>query len=60
MIALQNCDGFLTNVNMNQSEVYICPLPIEPLAHLPPHHTPLGYRAPVEFPEWYSYLFYIW
>ena len=31
------------------------PLPFEPLSHLPPHSTPLGwYRALFEFPEPYS------
>ena len=29
-------------INMNQSQVYICPLPPEPLSHLPLHPTPLG------------------
>ena len=33
---------------MNQPWVYICPLPLERLPHLPPHPTPLGwYRGPV-------------
>jgi len=32
---------------MNQPEVYISPLPLEPPSHLPPHPTPLGgHRAP--------------
>ena len=39
---------FLSNLNMNQSQVYIFPLPFEPPSHLPPHSTALGwYRAPV-------------
>ena len=38
---------FLPHINMNQLYVYICPLPLEPLSHLPPHPTPLGcHRAP--------------
>ena len=27
---------------MNQSQVFICPLPFEPLSHPPPHPVPLG------------------
>ena len=27
---------------MNQSWVYVCPIPLEPPSHLPPHPTPLG------------------
>ena len=46
---------FLSNLNMNQPEVYIYPLPFETPSHLPPHPTPLGwYRALFEFPEPYS------
>ena len=32
---------FLSNLNMNQPQVYIYPLPFEPPSHLPPHITPL-------------------
>ena len=45
---------FLSNLNMNQPQAYIYPLPFEPPSHLPPHPTPLGWhRAPVKFPETY-------
>ena len=27
---------------MNQPQVHVCPLPLEPPSHLPPHPTPLG------------------
>ena len=48
IIALQNFVVFLSNLNMNQPQVYIYPLPFEPPSYLPPHPTPLGwYRAPV-------------
>ena len=44
---------FLSNLNMNQPEVYIYPLPLEPPSHLPPHPTPLGWsRAPVWVSSW--------
>ena len=33
---------FLPYINMNQSQIYIYPLPFEPPSHLPPHPTPLG------------------
>ena len=33
---------FLENLNINQPEVYIYPLPFEPPSHLPPPPTPLG------------------
>ena len=33
---------FLPNVNMNQPQVYLCPLLPEPPPHLPPHPTSLG------------------
>jgi len=33
---------FLPYINMNQPLVYIHPLPLEPLSHLPSHPTPLG------------------
>jgi len=39
---------FLSNLNMNQPQVYIYPLPFETPSYLFPHLTPLGwYRAPV-------------
>ena len=57
---------FLSNLNMNQPSVYICPLPLEPPSHLPAHPTSLGwYRSPV-WVYWdiqqipIGYLFYIW
>ena len=31
---------FLSNLNMNQPQVYIDPLPFETASHLPPHLTP--------------------
>ena len=33
---------FLPYNNMNQPQVYICPLLPEPPSHLPPHLTPIG------------------
>ena len=33
---------FLPYSDMNQPWVYKCPLPFEPLSHLPPHPTPLS------------------
>ena len=30
---------FLSNLNMNQPYVYICPLCLEPPAHLPPQYA---------------------
>ena len=42
------CYCFLSNLPMNQPEVYIYPLSFEFDSYLPPHPTPLGwYRAPV-------------
>ena len=32
---------FLPYISMNQPQVYTCPLPLEPLSHLPPHPTVL-------------------
>lgn len=41
--------------NMNQPQVYIHPLPLEPPSHLPVHPPPLGYsRAHCELPVSYS------
>ena len=46
---------FLPCLNMNQPQVYICPLPREPPSQLPAFPAPLGcYRALFEFPESYS------
>ena len=33
---------FLLYTSMNQPQVYICPLPLEPPFHFPPRLTPLG------------------
>ena len=33
---------FLSYINMNQTKVYICPLPLELPFHLPLHPTPVG------------------
>ena len=33
---------FLPYINKNQPQEYKCPLPLEPLSHLPPHPTHLG------------------
>ena len=42
---------FLPNITMNQPQVHLCLLPLEPPSHLPPHPTPLGcYRALVWVP----------
>ena len=39
---------FLSNLNMNQPQGYIRPLPFETPSHLPPNLIPLGwYRAPI-------------
>ena len=35
--------GFMSNLNMNQPQVCIYPLPFEPPSHLPPRPTPLGW-----------------
>ena len=35
---------FLPHINMNQPQVYICPLPLESPPHLPLHPTPLGHH----------------
>ena len=45
---------FLSNLNMNQPQVYIYPLPFETLSHLIPHLTSLGWYRTFEFPETYS------
>ena len=46
---------FLSYINMNQPQVYICPLPFKPPFHLPPHPTSLGcYRDQLKLPESYS------
>ena len=38
----------MSNLNMNQPQIYIYPLPFQLPFHLPPHPTPLGwYLAPV-------------
>ena len=48
IISLQYFVVFLSNLNMNQPQVYIYPLPFETSFHLPLYLTPLGwYRAPV-------------
>ena len=39
IIGLQNC---VSCINMNQPQVYICSLPLEPPLPLPPYPTPLG------------------
>ena len=62
---------FLPYINMSQPQVYVCPLPLGPPSHDPPHPTPLGYhRAPaldslhhttnshqlsIESVNWYNY-----
>ena len=33
---------FLPYISISQPQVYVCPLPLEPLSHLPTHPTPLG------------------
>jgi len=47
---------FLPYINMNQSQVYICPLPLEPPSHLPPesHPSRLSNSTGFEFPESYG------
>ena len=54
---------FLSQINMNQLQVYICSLPFEPPSHLSPHPSPLGcYRAPEHWVKQLrtGYLFYVW
>ena len=57
---------FLSHINMNQTEAYICPLPLEPPSHLPLHPTPLGCQralvwAPCVIQQVPTgYLFYVW
>ena len=54
----------LPYINVNQPQVYICPLHLEPLSYLPPFPTPLGcHRAPDLYslhhtanPHWLSIL----
>ena len=41
IIALQYHVGFCPYNNLNQSKVYICSLPLQPLSHPLPHPTPL-------------------
>ena len=42
---------FLPNINMNQPEVYLCHLSLDPSSPLPPRPSPLGcHRAWFEFP----------
>ena len=36
---------FLSNPNMNQPYIYICPLSLELPSHPPPHPTPLGHHT---------------
>ena len=56
---------FLPYINMNQPQVYICPLPPEPPSHLPAHSIPLGCHSTRLTPcviqqTPTSWLFYIW
>ena len=56
----------LPYINMNQSQVYICPFRLEPLSHFSPHPTPLGCHRALcwspcvtqQIPT--GHLFYIW
>ena len=42
---------FLSNLSMNQPQVYVYSFPFEPPSHLPPHPTPTGwYGEPVWVP----------
>ena len=45
---------FLPYININQSWVYICPLPLEPLSHLPPIPPLQVTEHGFELPESYS------
>ena len=46
---------FLPNINMNQPEVYLCHLSLDPSSPLPPRPSPLGcHRAWFEFPPSHS------
>ena len=43
---------FLPYINMDQPQVYIGPLPLEPPSHLPPHPAPLDITEPqFKFPR---------
>ena len=37
----------LSHININQPQVYICPLPPEPFPHLPTYPNLLGYQRPL-------------
>ena len=39
--AIYNIVLVLPYINRSQPQIYICPLPLEPLSHLPPYPTPL-------------------
>ena len=39
---------------MDQPQIYICPLPLEPASHLSPYPTPLDCHRVLEFPESYN------
>ena len=43
---------FLPDINMNQSQVYICSLPLEPPSHLPPHPIPLSCHRTSDLSFW--------
>ena len=43
---------FLPHINMNQPQVYICRLPLEPPSHLPPHPTPLCCHTALGWAPW--------
>ena len=48
---------FLPYVNMSHPWVYMCPLPLEPPFHLPPHPTPLGCHRALEYSVQFSCTF---
>jgi len=43
VIALQDC-WFLPYISVNQPQIFVCPLPLEPPSYLPPHPTPQSTR----------------
>ena len=43
---------FLPYINVNQHQVYLCPLPLEPYFHLSPTPTPLGCHRTLRWAPW--------
>ena len=43
---------FLPYINMDQPQIYICPLPLEPASHLLPYPTPLDCHRVLVWVSW--------